>query len=141
MCNVNFCVKNLTSYFAFPNFLYLQRDINLFSNQHFILKANLLAAKVTLISMQTAATTTTISTSTTTTERGKSPGVNFTNIWRAAFTHADPKSLKIQWSCHYLLALLWSESIKASLNTLMKLTPVVNFINVKSTNFMYEAFF
>jgi len=41
---------------------------------------------------------------------------------RAAFTHAYPKSVKIQSSYQYLFALLESASIKTALRKLMKLT-------------------
>jgi len=40
------------------------------------------------------------------------PGLNFFNILRAAFAHADPKSAKIQWSRQYIFVLLGSASIK-----------------------------
>jgi len=34
------------------------------------------------------------------------PGINFTSILRKAFTHADPKSVKIQSGCQHLFGLL-----------------------------------
>jgi hypothetical protein len=66
------------------------------------------------------------------------PGLNFINVLRTAFTPVAPKSVRIQSSCQYLFTLLGSRSAKAVRRTLMKLTPVVNFINVKRTNFSYE---
>ena len=42
------------------------------------------------------------------------PGVNFTNILRAAFTLADPKSAKRQVMLRSFFALLGSASIKAA---------------------------
>jgi len=50
-----------------------------------------------------------------------SPGVNFTNILRAAFKCKDPKSAKRQSHHQYLLALLGSTRVKASRKMLMKL--------------------
>jgi len=38
---------------------------------------------------------------------------------RAAFTWADPKSVKIMSSCQYLFAILWSEWLKAMRKLLM----------------------
>jgi hypothetical protein len=40
------------------------------------------------------------------------PGVNFINILRAAFTHADPESVKFQLSRHYHFTLLGYTRIK-----------------------------
>jgi len=50
-------------------------------------------------------------------------GVNFTNLICAAFTLADPKSIKNQLSCQYLFTLLGSEHVKVAHRMLMKLTP------------------
>ena len=44
-----------------------------------------------------------------------SPGVNFTNILRAAFTHADPKRPKKDSQFKQLFALLGSAGVKAAL--------------------------
>ena len=44
-----------------------------------------------------------------------SPGVNFTNILRAAFTHADPKSPKKDSQLKQLFVLLGSAGVKAAL--------------------------
>ncbi len=44
-------------------------------------------------------------------------GVNFTNVWRAAFTRADPKKTVS------FFALLGSSCVKAARTTLIKLTP------------------
>jgi len=52
-------------------------------------------------------------------------GVNFINVLHEAFTHADPKSIKFQLSCHYLLTLFGSTSVKASQQMLAKLTPEI----------------
>jgi len=62
-----------------------------------------------------------------------SPGVNFNNIFLAAFTHADHKSAKRQSSHQCCLALFGPTSIKATHKMLMKLTPSRNtqLINVK----------
>ncbi len=55
-------------------------------------------------------------------------GVNFINVFCAAFTHMDPKSVKWYWQLEWVLTLLWSVRVKDALWTLMKLTPGVNFI-------------
>ena len=52
------------------------------------------------------------------------PGFNFTNILRAAFTRADPKSAKKQLNLTVFFALLGSARVKAACRTLVKLTPV-----------------
>jgi len=52
----------------------------------------------------------------------KGLSVNFINVRRAAFAHADPKSIEIQSSCQYFFALLGSMSIKAAYEMLMKST-------------------
>jgi hypothetical protein len=56
------------------------------------------------------------------------PDVNFIYVLYGAFTHADPKNVKIQLSCQYLFTLLGSALVKAARRTLMKLTPDVNII-------------
>ncbi len=61
------------------------------------------------------------------------PGINFINILWAAFTHKDPKSVQ---KIDNLTA-----CIKAACRMLMKLTPVVNFINFILANFLYERHF
>ena len=53
---------------------------------------------------------------------GLSPGVNFTNILRAAFTHTDPKSAKKD----SFIGLLGSARVKAARRMLLKLTPGVS---------------
>ena len=50
-------------------------------------------------------------------------GVNFTNILRAAFTLADPKSVKKLLDLTVFFALLVSASVQAARRMLMKLTP------------------
>jgi len=51
------------------------------------------------------------------------PGVDFTNIFRAAFASADPKRSKKKQSGHLcLFALLGSSGVKSAHKTLMKLT-------------------
>jgi hypothetical protein len=51
------------------------------------------------------------------------PGVDFTNILRAAFTLADPKRVKKTDVLTVFFGLLGSGSVKAVRKTLMKLTP------------------
>ena len=53
-------------------------------------------------------------------------GVNFTNILRAAFTGADPKSAIKLLNLTVFFALLGSARVKAACRTLVKLTPVVD---------------
>ena len=53
------------------------------------------------------------------------PGVNSTNILRAAFTRADPKIVKKTVKLSSFIALLGSAHIKAARRTLVKLTPSV----------------
>jgi len=48
------------------------------------------------------------------------PGVNFTNVLRAAFTRADPKSAKKLLNLTVFFALLGSACVKAACRTLMK---------------------
>jgi len=52
-----------------------------------------------------------------------SSGVNFINVLHAAFTSADPKSVRTQSSRQYHFTLLGSARVKAPQKTLMKLTP------------------
>jgi len=54
---------------------------------------------------------------------------DITNILRAAFTQADPKSAKNTVRLSVLFALLGSVPLKASHKMLMKLTPGCNVIN------------
>ena len=49
--------------------------------------------------------------------------VNFSNIFREAFTNTDPKSVKRQSSHHSLFAILGSVLVKAARKMLVKLTP------------------
>jgi len=49
--------------------------------------------------------------------------INFTNVLRAAFLGADPKSAKRLTSHQCLFVLLGSSSIKAARKTLVKSTP------------------
>ncbi len=51
------------------------------------------------------------------------PGFNFINIARAAFTHKDPKSVKKTDDLTAFLALLGSLRVNAARKTLVKLTP------------------
>ena len=51
------------------------------------------------------------------------PGFNFTNVLRAAFTRANPKSAKKTVKLSSFFALLGSTSAKAAHRTLVKLTP------------------
>ena len=55
---------------------------------------------------------------------GKRPGVNFTNILRAAFTRADPKSAKKLLELNDFFSLLGSAPVKAAHRMLVKLTPI-----------------
>jgi len=52
----------------------------------------------------------------------RQPGVNFTNIIRAAFPRADPKSAKNNVKLSVFFVLLGSAHIKAACKMLMKLT-------------------
>jgi len=51
------------------------------------------------------------------------PAVNFSNVLRTAFTHADPKCAKRQSNQQCRLVLLGTTDVKAVHRTLMKLTP------------------
>ncbi len=51
------------------------------------------------------------------------PGLNFINVLRTAFTRVDPKSVRIQSNPQYLFTLLGSTCAKAARRTLMKSTP------------------
>ena len=51
------------------------------------------------------------------------PGVNFTNILCAAFTHADPKSAKKTSQLKQLFALLGSAGIKAACKLVDEIDP------------------
>jgi len=53
------------------------------------------------------------------------PGLDFINFLRTAFTPVVPQSVRTQSSCQYLFTLLGPTSVKAVRRTLMKLTPVV----------------
>ncbi len=62
------------------------------------------------------------------------PGVNFINVLHAAFTLADPESVKFQLSCQYLFVVLGSVRVKAAQKMFMKLTPSVKAENKTSKN-------
>jgi hypothetical protein len=49
-------------------------------------------------------------------------GLNFINILRTAFTHVDPKSIRIQSNPQYFFTLLGSTCAKVARKMLMKLT-------------------
>jgi hypothetical protein len=51
------------------------------------------------------------------------PGLNFINVLRTAFTHIDPESVRIQSNPQYLFMPSGSTSVKAVRRTLVKLTP------------------
>jgi len=53
------------------------------------------------------------------------PGLDFINVLRTAFTPVVPQSIRTQSSCQYLFMLLGPTSVKAVRRTLMKLTPGV----------------
>ena len=55
--------------------------------------------------------------------RSRVPGVNFTNVLQAAFTHAEPKSAIKLLSLTVFFELLGSAHVKAAQRTLVKLTP------------------
>jgi len=52
-----------------------------------------------------------------------------------------PKAQKKTVNLSVFFALLGSASVKAARRKLMKLTPAINFINVKRKNFSYESLF
>ena len=62
------------------------------------------------------------------------PGLNFINILRTAFTLVDPQSIKIQLSHQCLFMLLGFTSVKAVRRTLMKLSPA----HIKASSKMME---
>jgi hypothetical protein len=62
---------------------------------------------------------------------------NFINILRAAFTCTDPGSAKKTVESAVFLR-FWDQRVG---KMLMKLTPVVNFNNIKRTNFLYKRRF
>ena len=68
----------------------------------------------------------------------KRSGVNFINILWAAFTHSDPESTKSCLIWLSFFALLGSVWLKAARRTLMKLTPVVDFISVLTCNYFAQ---
>jgi len=65
-------------------------------------------------------------------------GVNFINMFTSSFHKTDPKSVKIQSSSQYLFALMVSACVKAACETLMKLTPIVNCMDILCAVFMLE---
>jgi hypothetical protein len=62
------------------------------------------------------------------------PGVNFTNVLRAAFTREDPKSAKKLLNLIVFLALLGSVPVKAAHRMLVKLNPGFFFFSKSETN-------
>ncbi len=44
---------------------------------------------------------------------GSSPGVNFINVLRSAFTLVDPESVKRYWQLDWILTLLGATGVKA----------------------------
>jgi hypothetical protein len=66
------------------------------------------------------------------------PGVNFTNIRRATFMQADPKSAKNTNGLTVFCALLGSTHIQVLLKMLVKLTPTLK--PKKRTKKMFESF-
>ena len=65
-------------------------------------------------------------------------GVNFINMFTSSFYKTDPKSVKIQSSSQYLFALMGSACVKAASETLMKLTPIVNCMDILRAVFILE---
>jgi len=62
-------------------------------------------------------------------------GVYFTNILRAAFTRADPKSAKRRWLyCNF--GLLGAARVKAACKMWVKSTPGVSFIRILRAGFL-----
>jgi len=68
-------------------------------------------------------------------------GVDFTKILRAAFPLVDPKSAKNTVKPSVFFMLLGFVHVKAARKMLVKLTPAVNFINIKRVHFLYEHYF
>jgi hypothetical protein len=66
-------------------------------------------------------------------------GVDFTNIFSGAFMCTESQKRKKTVSLTVFFALLVSACINAAHK--MKLTSVVNFINILHTNFLYERYF
>jgi len=60
------------------------------------------------------------------------PGVDFTNILQATYTHKDPRSAKNIDNLTVFSALLGSARTKAALKRLVKLTPEVHFQTIES---------
>ncbi len=65
-----------------------------------------------------------------------SPGVDFINILRTAFTPAVLLRVRTQSSCQYLFTLFGSTGVKVVHRMLGKLSPGVSFINVLRAVFM-----
>ena len=65
-------------------------------------------------------------------------GVDFTNIFLTAFTCTDHKSTIKTDGLNVILPLFGSTHLKGALKTLVKLIPVVNFINVFEVHFSYK---
>ena len=51
------------------------------------------------------------------------PGLNFINVLRTAFTHVDPECVKRYWWLDWVLMLWGATGVKAVQKMLMKLTP------------------
>jgi len=67
------------------------------------------------------------------------PGVNFPNIFCAAFTSADPKRAKRCWPLDWILG---SFQIKAAYKHVGEIdSGVNNFINILRANFSYQSLF
>ncbi len=60
-----------------------------------------------------------------------------TNVLQIVFTSEDPKNEKRHWKLDCLFSLLESLQVKAACKTMVKLTLVVNFINILLMNFLY----
>ena len=71
----------------------------------------------------------------------KRPGVNFTNVLRAAFTHAEITKAQKQLNLAVFLALLGSVRVKAACKMLVKLTPGVDFISIFVRPHKLRSFF
>jgi len=69
------------------------------------------------------------------------PGVNFINVLRTAFTLVGPKSVKRYWRLDWVLMLWGTTGVKAVRRTLMKSSPGVNFIKILHTIFFVQTSF
>ena len=69
------------------------------------------------------------------------PGVNFTNVLRAAYTQADPKSAIKLINLTVFFALLGSTRVKATCRMLVKLTPEIHLFKRGMKKRVVKTFF